>query len=431
MKKKFRLALFLVLMLGFIPIQKNSYSIADKSERIGVTSEKKNYWKLSKNVLARISVAAMENSSYKVKIASTLQKIGKNLILENTRGTKEINAYQKVAPAVVFILTKSGFGSGSVIDPKGRIITNWHVVKDYLDVVVVFKPKDSTELKEELAFAAQVVKTDPISDLALLKLSNPTRSFRFMHLGDASKVSVGQDVHAIGHPQGEIWTYTKGIISQIRSKYEWVTEGSIKHHAEVIQTQTPISPGSSGGPLFDDTGKLIGINSFQHQSGNLNYAVAVSEIKKFLHKKESLKRSSNKSKTEPQCLESYDTVGRGWFNIEGCLFFSDNLPPDLWIVYDAPNKPPSYVAMDPDGVNRINMVTVTTSKDNKWQDLLHLMDTDCDGIIDLIGQQKAGEEDIGSYRRPHKKIYIKSIAGELDQALKSGKIPYQQIRVCQ
>jgi hypothetical protein len=74
---------------------------------------------------------------------------------------------------------------------------------------------------------------------------------------------------------------------------------------------------------------------------------------------------------------------------------------------------------------------VTISKEDKWQELLHLMDTDCDGIIDLIGLQKAGEEDIESYQRPSKTIYIKSIAGELDQALKTGIIPYPQISVCQ
>jgi hypothetical protein len=399
MKKKFGLPFLLVLILGFILIQNNSYSIDDEPNNVKSPL-------LSKNVLNGIAVAARSQGSYKLKISSTLQKVGKNLILENTRGTKEINAYQRVAPAVVFILTKSGFGSGAVIDPKGRIITNWHVVKDYPDVVVVFKPKDSTELKEELAFAAQVVKTDPRSDLALLRLRNSSRSLKSMNLGDSAKISVGQDVHAIGHPQGEIWTYTKGIISQIRSKYEWETEEGVKHHAKVIQTQTPISPGSSGGPLFDNAGNLIGINSFQHKSGNLNYAVAVDEIQKFLHKK-----------------------GEGWPNIQGCLFFSDNLPPDFWLVYDGPNKPASYIAMDPDGINRINMVTI--SKEDKWQDLLHLMDSDCDGIIDLIGLQKAGEEDIGSYRKPQKIIYTKSIAGELDKALKAGKIPYPQISVCQ
>ena len=222
-----------------------------------------------------------------------------------------------------------------------------------------------------------------------------------MNLGDSAKISVGQDVHAIGHPQGEIWTYTKGIISQIRSQYEWATEEGVEHHAKVIQTQTPISPGSSGGPLFDDAGNLIGINSFQHKSGNLNYAVAVDEIQKFLHKKESLKKESSQSDMEPQCLESYDTKGEGWPNIQGCLFFSDKLPPDFWMVYDAPNKPASYIAMDPDGANRINMVT--TSKEDKWQDLFYLMDTDCDGIIDLIGQQKQGKKTLEATEGPIKK----------------------------
>ena len=238
MNLKIRLAFLLVLLL--------------------ISSEKEISWKLSENALTSITTAGKRQSSYNAQISTTLEKVGKNLILENTRGTKEINAYQKVAPAVVFILTETGIGSGSIIDPKGLILTNWHVVKDYPAVVAVFKPNNSTELKKELAFPAEVVKTDPVSDLALLKLNNPTKAIKFMHLGDASKVAVGQDVHAIGHPQGEIWTYTKGIISQIRSKYEWATGQGTRHRAEVIQTQTPISPGSSGGPLFDDAGKQRG-----------------------------------------------------------------------------------------------------------------------------------------------------------------------------
>ena len=72
-------------------------------------------------------------------------------------------------------------------------------------------------------------------------------------------------------------------MSQIRLGYEWVTEAEVTHRAEVIQTQTPISPGNSGGPLISDDGRMIGVNSFISSTGeNLNFAVSVDEVKLFL-----------------------------------------------------------------------------------------------------------------------------------------------------
>lgn len=75
------------------------------------------------------------------------------------------------------------------------------------------------------------------------------------------------------------------MISQYRIGYEWTIE-NIKHKADIIQTQTPISPGNSGGPLISDSGTLIGINSFFNKEGEgLNFAIAVDEVKKFLARK--------------------------------------------------------------------------------------------------------------------------------------------------
>ena len=103
-------------------------------------------------------------------------------------------------------------------------------------------PKNSTDLKKELAFRASVEKIDQLTDLALLKIKNPPRNLAHLDLGDVSTLAVGQDVHAIGHPNKEYWTLTKGIISQVRDNYAWDI-----HRARVIQTQTPINPGNSGG----------------------------------------------------------------------------------------------------------------------------------------------------------------------------------------
>lgn len=207
------------------------------------------------------------NAATAQRIVSALQVVGKTLILEQTRGQADVEVYRKAAQAVVFVTDAEGksVGSGAIIDATGHVVTNWHVVRDQSKVFVVLKPRDSADLKKELFFVAVVEKTDEVADLALLRILNPPAALKFLQLGDEQTIAVGQDVHAIGHPQGETWTYTKGVVSQLRDNYEWSPGDGRTHKAKVIQTQTPINPGNSGGPLLDDNARLIGINSFFHR----------------------------------------------------------------------------------------------------------------------------------------------------------------------
>lgn len=191
--------------------------------------------------------------------------------------------FKDVVDGVVLILTDESLGSGSVIDNEGRIITNWHVVGDYAVVGVVFRPPPGTPLTEDMIMLADVLATDKGHDLALLKLQEVPRGMKVLSLGSMANVDIGNEVHAIGHPEGESWTYTRGYISQVRDGYEWSYGENDDHKALVIQTQTPISPGSSGGPLFDEEGKIIGVNTFTSTTAqNINFAVAVTEVQNFV-----------------------------------------------------------------------------------------------------------------------------------------------------
>ena len=176
----------------------------------------------------------------------------------NTRSAKDAEIYRAASPSVVLILTKDGLGSGSLIGKDGEVITDYHVVKGYSNVAVVFKPtlEGKSPTRDDMKLG-QVVKYDEVSDLALVKVTEVPAGKNPLRLGDVSDISIGADVHAIGHPTGEEWTYTTGMISQYRIGYEWTIE-NIKHKADIIQTQTPINPGNSGGPLISDSGTLIG-----------------------------------------------------------------------------------------------------------------------------------------------------------------------------
>src|SRR3984957_6320576 len=142
---------------------------------------------------------------------------------------------------------EKALGSGVIISPQGYILTNNHVV-DGATVVTV-------TLHDKREFKAQVVGTDPRTDIAVLKIEGS--NFPSLTLADSSKVEVGDIVLAIGDPFGVGQTVTAGIVSATGRSLN----GAIEQVEDFIQTDAPINPGNSGGALVDDEGHLIGINT--------------------------------------------------------------------------------------------------------------------------------------------------------------------------
>ena len=216
-----------------------------------------------------------------------------------TRSSLGSNIFRMVAPSVVLIVTEDSLGSGTLINSKGEILTNLHVVGSNNEVGVIFKPLNNTEaIDKKTIRRARVIKIDEVTDLALIQVLEFPSSAKPISLAESYDVNIGADVHAIGHPNGESWTYTAGVISQYRIKYKW-----LEHQADVIQTQTPINPGNSGGPLITDKGRIIGVNSFKGiDTEGLNFAVSVNEIRDFISRSKSRYRSA--SNVKPRQIES-------------------------------------------------------------------------------------------------------------------------------
>jgi S1-C subfamily serine protease len=147
-------------------------------------------------------------------------------------------------------------GSGFLVDTEGHIVTNNHVVEGADRVEVKLGSSDTT-------YTAEVVGTDPATDVALLKVDAPADQLHPLSIGDSSKVQVGEEVIAIGNPFGLDRTVTAGIVSALQRQIQAPNGFSISH---VIQTDAAINPGNSGGPLIDSSGDVIGINS-QIQTG--------------------------------------------------------------------------------------------------------------------------------------------------------------------
>jgi S1-C subfamily serine protease len=208
----------------------------------------------------------------------------KEEFVSRTRSLQDVTLFRQAAPSVVLILVKDALGSGALL-PNNIILTNLHVVGRNREVTVVFKPSDpSGKPSQDEVVKGDVIKVDPQRDLALVRpRALPNRSVTPLQI-DPANIEVGTDVAAIGHPEGQSWTYTKGIVSQIRPDFAWSTGQGESHRATVIQTQTPINPGNSGGPLLSDDGRIVGINSFRATEGEgLNFAVSAKDISVFLN----------------------------------------------------------------------------------------------------------------------------------------------------
>lgn len=199
-----------------------------------------------------------------------------------TRGASGL--YDRTANAVVLIADAGGGqGSGVVISrAEGFIVTNWHVIQNARQLAVFFKPPAGITVEPASMYVPEIVRVDRDADLAILRVRGMPDHVVELPLGDIAEVRVGADVHAIGHPSGELWTYTRGFVSQVRPGYQWQTESG-RHAATVIQTQTPINPGNSGGPLMDEDGRVVGINTFvRAQTQGINYAVSVADLRTLL-----------------------------------------------------------------------------------------------------------------------------------------------------
>ncbi len=149
---------------------------------------------------------------------------------------------------------QAGTGSGFVWDDQGRVVTNYHVIREAVE--------NNRTLRVVLADRSQwnvtLVGAAPEYDLAVLKINAPPSQLKKIKVGTSKDLEVGQKVYAIGNPFGLSLTLTKGIVSALERDIESPVKTPI---TGVIQTDAPINPGNSGGPLLDKDGRLIGVNT--------------------------------------------------------------------------------------------------------------------------------------------------------------------------
>ena len=189
----------------------------------------------------------------------------------------------KVQPSIVEVyvtLAKgAAIGSGVIVDSRGYLVTNNHVVSGALTIQVIL----SNGTKEP----AQLAGADAAYDLAVLKIAVPKGGLSVATLGDSTQLKVGQEVLVIGNPLGITQTVTNGIVSALKRS---VSEGQGAPTIQnAIQTDAPINPGNSGGALVDLQGNVVGIPTltaidpeFNTPANGVGFAIPVNRVKTIL-----------------------------------------------------------------------------------------------------------------------------------------------------
>ena len=165
---------------------------------------------------------------------------------------------------------QTGTGSGFVWDDEGRIVTNFHVVKD----AIINNLNLRVVMSDRSEYQATIVGASADNDLAVIHINAPKEKLKKVKIGRSNDLEVGRKVFAIGNPYGLSLTMTKGIISALDRSIESPSERTING---VIQIDAPINPGNSGGPLLDKDGRLIGVNTAitSPSGGNVGIGFAI------------------------------------------------------------------------------------------------------------------------------------------------------------
>ncbi len=233
---------------------------------------------------------------------STLIEINEKV--SNIRGDLTLRGssiYSKLAKGTVLVINYKndqilGYGSGILIDSQ-HIITNHHVIYDTDELYVVPYGGPNIELKDKSMHYAKILKVSNEKDLALIKTIPISDDIGYLEFSDEGTIDVGMNTHAVGHPDiQETWTYARGYVNNLRKNYT-AKYAEISLNANVIQNSTDVIPGFSGGPLSDEKGNVIGINSFIMPDG-FQYAVTSNEVLNFLKKPNDFDGWDNSSSSE-------------------------------------------------------------------------------------------------------------------------------------
>lgn len=309
--------------------------------------------------------------------------LGLDHLLPDERNTVEI--FQHYAPKVVFVhrlttvvnhsLEKTqvpaGAGSGIIWDAQGHVVTNFHVIKgaDELSVTI-----------GSMTVPAKVIGFEPRKDLAVLQLKSPQsiamlKDFKPFELVHAGELLVGQKAIAIGNPFGLDHSLTVGVVSAIGRQVPGIGGVSIR---DMIQTDAPVNPGNSGGPLLDSQGKLIGLNTMIYSNSGSSAGVG------FVVPADDIERIVNQIITHGRVV----LAGIGIQRVDPKITSRLGIKKGILIDRVLPNTPAATAGLKGSYINRYGQIVMG--------DVVIALNghpvADYDALYNLISKMKVGEE---------------------------------------
>ena len=342
-----------------------------------------------------------------------IKKNNKNRKKKIYKGAEDI--YNDFAKSVVLIGSRvkgkiNATGSGFIVNHNGlKIITNWHVIDDAESIEVWLKPNkmvDENYLFYNIdSYPAKLIKINKTKDLAMLEVNKLPLRIKPVLYGKFNKIKPGQTSYAIGHPKGLLWTFTSGMISQVRPNYDWRYRG-YAHRQKVIQTQAAINPGNSGGPLFNKNKKLIGVNTFTSEGENLNFAIAVDDVIEFLNEKpKPIKRKKSEYIKKKDKGNTWIKKKKKKSTQKGSIDLSDAIELDVdkngiidsWAIDNNNNNIYEKIYGDSNEDGSIDMLAIDENEDRNFE--IFVFDTNNNGNPDKaeIDDDEDGKTDVIAY----------------------------------
>ncbi|MGA2854150.1 MAG: trypsin-like peptidase domain-containing protein [Verrucomicrobiota bacterium] len=203
---------------------------------------------------------------------------------------------KQIGEAVIQVRTPQGLGSGFFINADGYLITNFHVIEGETEISVEIYHQTDGQLARDTYKQVRIIAINKFHDLALLHIEDKNApKFKFVTLGNADALTVGDSVFAIGSPLGLERTVTQGIISTKTRELE----GEL-----YLQTTAQINPGNSGGPLFNMAGDVVGVTNMKITFGEgLGFAIPVELVKNFLDHRDAFAYSTDNPNNPYRYLE--------------------------------------------------------------------------------------------------------------------------------
>ncbi|MBZ0307968.1 MAG: trypsin-like peptidase domain-containing protein [Anaerolineae bacterium] len=278
MERLARIFFFVTLLVGIVAVSMFALSMVDLAQDAGAESYRP---KASRN---RIDTLAKQAATPTLVPVSMVEDIV-------TGDESRINIYQRVNPAVVNIeITQrttfydgvDASGSGFVYDMQGHIITNAHVVRDAIEILVTFHDGYVT--------TAEIIGIDEYSDIAVIRVDVDDSRLLPVTIGDSNQLLVGQSVVAIGNPFGLQGSLTQGIVSALGRALpsaQLISQANQSfNNPSIIQVDAAINPGNSGGPLLNYRGEVVGVNTaIRTESGTFEgvaFAVPSNTVKRIV-----------------------------------------------------------------------------------------------------------------------------------------------------